>query len=96
MLPRFSIRRGLIRCSSRLVPQAVRYLMRYQSEYTCNIMNVARHTAFGWEAAKMVLASSSQNVFEVCHFASFFSVYSIALVSECCNVGLISLTRYLH
>lgn len=44
--------------------QAVRYLMRFQSEYTCNIMNIARHTAFGWEAAKMVLASSSENIFE--------------------------------
>ncbi|XP_043692133.1 uncharacterized protein LOC122642658 isoform X2 [Telopea speciosissima] len=37
--------------------QAVRYLMRFQSEYTCDLMNVARHTAFGLQAAKMVLAS---------------------------------------
>ncbi|KAL8051487.1 hypothetical protein ABFX02_06G150700 [Erythranthe guttata] len=39
--------------------QAVRYLMRYQSEYTCNLMNIARHTSLGLEAAKIVLASSS-------------------------------------
>ncbi|XP_059665719.1 uncharacterized protein LOC132311694 [Cornus florida] len=37
--------------------QAVRYLMRFQTEYTCNLLNVARHAAFGWEAAKMVLAN---------------------------------------
>ncbi|XP_042512976.1 uncharacterized protein LOC122087916 isoform X1 [Macadamia integrifolia] len=37
--------------------QALRYLMRFQSEYTCNLMNVARHTAFGLQAAKMVPAS---------------------------------------
>ncbi|XP_042516312.1 uncharacterized protein LOC122090704 isoform X2 [Macadamia integrifolia] len=36
--------------------QAVRYLMRFQSEYACGLMNVARHTAFGLQAAKMVLA----------------------------------------
>ncbi|KAH6802950.1 hypothetical protein C2S51_034396 [Perilla frutescens var. frutescens] len=44
--------------------QAVRYLMRFQSEYMCSIMNIARHTAFGWEAAKMVLASSSENILQ--------------------------------
>ncbi|TYI57516.1 hypothetical protein E1A91_D11G286800v1 [Gossypium mustelinum] len=37
--------------------QAVRYLMRCQTEYTCGLLNVARHAAFGKEAAKMVLAS---------------------------------------
>ncbi|XP_015875559.3 uncharacterized protein LOC107412321 isoform X1 [Ziziphus jujuba] len=37
--------------------QAVRYLMRFQSEYTCKLLNVARHTAFGKEAASMVLRS---------------------------------------
>ncbi|MBA0687230.1 hypothetical protein Goari_014783 [Gossypium aridum] len=37
--------------------QAVRYLMRFQTEYTCGLLNVARHAAFGKEAAKMVLAS---------------------------------------
>ncbi|KAK6145312.1 hypothetical protein DH2020_022132 [Rehmannia glutinosa] len=42
--------------------QAIRYLMRFQTEYTCNIMNIARHTAFGWEAAKMVLASSFEDL----------------------------------
>ncbi|GAB2287459.1 hypothetical protein Dimus_021837 [Dionaea muscipula] len=37
--------------------QAVRYLMRFQTEYTCGLMNAARHAAFGRESAKMVLAS---------------------------------------
>lgn len=37
--------------------QALRYLMRFETEYTCNLMNNARHSAFGWEAAKMVLES---------------------------------------
>lgn len=35
--------------------QAVRYLMRFLTEYTCGLLNVARHAAFGKEAAKMVL-----------------------------------------
>ncbi|THG12446.1 hypothetical protein TEA_027470 [Camellia sinensis var. sinensis] len=38
--------------------QAVRYLMRFQTEYTCNLLNAARHAAFGWEAAKLVLATT--------------------------------------
>ncbi|KAJ8535487.1 hypothetical protein K7X08_023207 [Anisodus acutangulus] len=37
--------------------QAVRYLMRFQTEYTCDLLNHARHAAFGWEAARMVLES---------------------------------------
>ncbi|OWM71665.1 hypothetical protein CDL15_Pgr005853 [Punica granatum] len=37
--------------------QALRYLMRYRTEYTCGLMNEARHTAFGKEAAEHVLAS---------------------------------------
>ncbi|XVF42310.1 hypothetical protein PTKIN_Ptkin01aG0350700 [Pterospermum kingtungense] len=37
--------------------QAVRYLMRFQTEYTCGLLNIDRHAAFGKEAAKMVLAS---------------------------------------
>lgn len=37
--------------------QAVRYLMRFQTAYTCGLMNNARHAAFGKEAAKMVLAT---------------------------------------
>ncbi|KAL2549189.1 hypothetical protein Fot_10719 [Forsythia ovata] len=41
--------------------QAVRYLMRFRSEYTCHLLNMARHAAFGWEAAKMVLMSSSKD-----------------------------------
>uniref|UniRef100_A0A0E0GEM6 Fucosyltransferase n=1 Tax=Oryza nivara TaxID=4536 RepID=A0A0E0GEM6_ORYNI len=34
---------------------ALRYLMRFQSEYMCRLLNVARHSAFGMQAAKMVL-----------------------------------------
>ncbi|XP_068652488.1 uncharacterized protein [Aristolochia californica] len=37
--------------------QAVRYLMRFQSLYTCGLLNIARHEAFGKKAAKMVLTS---------------------------------------
>lgn len=37
--------------------QAVRYLMRFRSNYTCALLNIARHTAFGMEAARMVLGS---------------------------------------
>ncbi|XP_030503970.2 uncharacterized protein LOC115719173 [Cannabis sativa] len=37
--------------------QAVRYLMRFESEYTCGLLNNARHAAFGKEAATMVLKS---------------------------------------
>ncbi|KAM3309032.1 hypothetical protein P3S67_010776 [Capsicum chacoense] len=37
--------------------QAVRYLMRFHTEYTCNLLNQERHAAFGWEAARMVLES---------------------------------------
>lgn len=37
--------------------QAVRYLMRFQTEYTCGLLNVARHAAFGKEAAHMVIRS---------------------------------------
>ncbi|OMO84469.1 hypothetical protein CCACVL1_10812 [Corchorus capsularis] len=37
--------------------QAVRYLMRFRTEYTCGLLNIARHAAFGKEAAKMVLAT---------------------------------------
>ncbi|KAM7250022.1 hypothetical protein ACFE04_021905 [Oxalis oulophora] len=39
--------------------QAIRYLMRFQTEYTCDLMNEARHAAFGRDAAKIVLASLS-------------------------------------
>ncbi|XP_054779116.1 uncharacterized protein LOC129287009 [Prosopis cineraria] len=35
--------------------QAVRYLMRFPTEYTCNLLNEARHAAFGKLAARMVL-----------------------------------------
>ncbi|KAI3973022.1 hypothetical protein MKX01_019680 [Papaver californicum] len=37
--------------------QAIRYLMRFQTDYTCDLLNVARHTAFGLQAAEMVLES---------------------------------------
>ncbi|XP_011036322.1 PREDICTED: uncharacterized protein LOC105133878 [Populus euphratica] len=37
--------------------QAIRYLMRFQTQYMCGLMNSARHAAFGKEAAKMVLTS---------------------------------------
>lgn len=37
--------------------QAVRYLMRFQTEYMCDLLNVERHVAFGKEAAKIVLPS---------------------------------------
>ncbi|KAF2532546.1 hypothetical protein F2Q70_00032204 [Brassica cretica] len=37
--------------------QAVRYLMRFQTEYTCGLVNVARHSAFGKEAAEIVLSA---------------------------------------
>ncbi|KAL6132492.1 hypothetical protein ACLB2K_064734 [Fragaria x ananassa] len=35
--------------------QAVRYLLRFQTEYTCRLLNVARHAAFGKQAANMVV-----------------------------------------
>ncbi|KAK9140344.1 hypothetical protein Scep_010025 [Stephania cephalantha] len=35
--------------------QATRYLMRFQSKYTCELLNSARHKAFGLQAAEMVL-----------------------------------------
>eukprot|EP00268_Persea_americana_P051875 TRINITY_DN5767_c0_g1_i1.p1 TRINITY_DN5767_c0_g1~~TRINITY_DN5767_c0_g1_i1.p1 ORF type:complete len:585 (-),score=95.47 TRINITY_DN5767_c0_g1_i1:607-2361(-) len=37
--------------------QAIRYLMRFQSKYTCGLLNTARHKAFGMKAARMVLGS---------------------------------------
>ncbi|CAD5332985.1 unnamed protein product [Arabidopsis thaliana] len=37
--------------------QAVRYLMRFQTAYTCGLMNAARNTAFGKEAAEIVLSA---------------------------------------
>ncbi|KAK9137805.1 hypothetical protein Sjap_008399 [Stephania japonica] len=35
--------------------QATRYLMRFQSKYMCELLNIARHKAFGLQAAEMVL-----------------------------------------
>ncbi|XP_058183320.1 uncharacterized protein LOC131301158 [Rhododendron vialii] len=40
--------------------QGVRYLMRFQTEYTCNLLNAERHSAFGQEAAKLVLATTAK------------------------------------
>lgn len=37
------------------IAQAERYLMRFQTEYMCRLLNVARHSAFGMQAAKLVL-----------------------------------------
>ncbi|TVU11619.1 hypothetical protein EJB05_45214, partial [Eragrostis curvula] len=37
--------------------QATRYLMRFPTEYMCGLLNVARHSAFGMQAAKLVLES---------------------------------------
>ncbi|MCO5561668.1 hypothetical protein L7F22_015289 [Adiantum nelumboides] len=41
--------------------QAVRYLMRFPSEYMCLLLNEARHEAFGVEAALMVLNTLHYN-----------------------------------
>ncbi|XP_058183272.1 uncharacterized protein LOC131301125 isoform X2 [Rhododendron vialii] len=38
--------------------QGLRYLMRFQTEYTCNLLNAERHAAFGREAAKMVVLAT--------------------------------------
>ncbi|KAJ3691506.1 hypothetical protein LUZ61_020670 [Rhynchospora tenuis] len=37
--------------------QAVRYLMRFKTKYMCQLLNKARHSAFGLEAAKLVTDS---------------------------------------
>ncbi|KAK2968294.1 hypothetical protein RJ640_016226 [Escallonia rubra] len=44
--------------------KAVRYLMRFQTEYTCSLLNFARHAAFGWEAAEMVLTNPVEDSLE--------------------------------
>ncbi|XP_058183280.1 uncharacterized protein LOC131301129 [Rhododendron vialii] len=44
--------------------QAVRYLMRFQTEYTCDLLNAERHAAFGREAAKVVLATPANEWLE--------------------------------
>ncbi|KAI8539529.1 hypothetical protein RHMOL_Rhmol09G0189900 [Rhododendron molle] len=38
--------------------QGLRYLMRFKTEYTCNLLNAERHAAFGREAAKMVVLAT--------------------------------------
>lgn len=40
--------------------QALRYLMRFQSKYTCLLMNRARHEAFGAMAAANVIRAADQ------------------------------------
>ncbi|PNT69415.1 uncharacterized protein LOC100839419 isoform X3 [Brachypodium distachyon] len=42
--------------------QAVRYLMRFQMEYTCRLLNVARHSAFGVQASELVLGNVQNDV----------------------------------
>ncbi|CAN6201776.1 unnamed protein product [Urochloa humidicola] len=39
------------------IAQATRYLMRFPTEYTCGLLNSGRHSAFGMQAAKLVLES---------------------------------------
>ena len=47
--------------------------MRFPTEYTCNLMNEARHAAFGRLAAKMVLESLAGDwPKEVVNFALLF------------------------
>ncbi|KAI8539525.1 hypothetical protein RHMOL_Rhmol09G0189600 [Rhododendron molle] len=54
---------------------AVRYLMRFQTEYTCNLLNAECHAAFGREAAKLVLATPVQGVLDFLgHPPPFLSV----------------------
>nr|CAB3451458.1 unnamed protein product [Digitaria exilis] len=43
------------------IAQATRYLMRFPTEYMCGLLNVARHSAFGLEAAKLVLKSTQND-----------------------------------
>ncbi|KAF7133320.1 hypothetical protein RHSIM_Rhsim09G0136200 [Rhododendron simsii] len=45
-------------------PWGVRYLMRFQTEYTCNLLNAERHSAFGRQAAKLVLATPNKEWLE--------------------------------
>ncbi|KAK3155519.1 hypothetical protein QOZ80_2BG0204250 [Eleusine coracana subsp. coracana] len=45
--------------------QATRYLMRFPTEYMCELLNVARHSAFGLEAAKLVLQSTQNSSLKV-------------------------------
>ncbi|KAL6911322.1 hypothetical protein ACP4OV_000127 [Aristida adscensionis] len=39
------------------IAQATRYLMRFPTEYMCGLLNVARHSAFGMQAARLFLES---------------------------------------
>lgn len=50
--------------------------MRFPTEYTCNLMNEARHAAFGKLAAKLVLESNAGGWPKVVvKFALFFSYW---------------------
>lgn len=39
--------------------QAVRYLLRFPSEYLCHLLNFARHQTFGFEAAQLALSAQA-------------------------------------
>jgi hypothetical protein len=41
--------------------QAIKYLMRFPTTYMCSLMNLARHEAFGVEAAKLVIKTLPNN-----------------------------------
>ncbi|CAM0942923.1 unnamed protein product [Alopecurus aequalis] len=60
MQPTTDVRGRLLKSHGKMdrrwwIAQAVRYLMRFRTEYTCRLLNVARHSAFGMQAAKLVL-----------------------------------------
>ncbi|MFS7953817.1 hypothetical protein Hanom_Chr07g00623041 [Helianthus anomalus] len=38
--------------------------MRFQTEYTCGLLNGTRHSTFGWEAAKLVHSMRIAEYFE--------------------------------
>lgn len=42
--------------------------MRFQSEYTCDLLNVARHAAFGKQAANVVVRSFEGELSKVVAF----------------------------
>ncbi|KAG5044415.1 hypothetical protein JHK87_008330 [Glycine soja] len=52
--------KGMINYCDQYYGTAVRYLMRFPTEYTCNLLNEARHAAFGKIAAEMVLESPAE------------------------------------
>ncbi|KAF7131874.1 hypothetical protein RHSIM_Rhsim09G0136400 [Rhododendron simsii] len=64
LLDRSSTASEQLKCNGAYPPWALRYLMRFQTEYTCNLLNVERHSAFGREAAKLVLATPAKEWLE--------------------------------